>query len=148
MIQCELGINCRKKSWYHPTCINADVDSLPRKLKAKIKKMPLFQLCLADKMLCQLLHVVQFCTDVWFCSKECERFACRSQVNDGVREYSKALLWEGLNHIVRREAIRYGDGQSIIDYWAMDIIQFANKGHHKYFILAHQLLAGKCYHIQ
>ena len=81
-------------------------------------------------------------TDVWYCSDECRRH-CDSECRlDRVQEYSKALLWEGLNHLVRRDAVREGDGQAMLDHWALDLIQFSNNGHYKYTILAHQLLFG------
>ena len=60
-----------------------------------------------------------------------------------MQEYSKCVVWEGLNHLARRDAIREGDGPAMIDFWAIDLIQFMNGNHTKYTILAHQLLAGR-----
>ena len=43
---------------------------------------------------------------------------------------------------MRRDAVREGDGQAMLEHWALDLIQFSNNGHYKYTILAHQLLFG------
>lgn len=81
-------------------------------------------------------------TDEWFCSDTCHRKGRHDKSLDRVLEYSKALTWDGLNYLVRRDAVRNGDGKAMIDHWSFDLIQFSNKHHYKYFIIAHQLLFG------
>ena len=57
-------------------------------------------------------------------------------------EYSKALTLAGLNHEVRKDAVREGDGPAMVDHWSFDIIHFGNRNHPKYMALAHHFLAG------
>ena len=44
-----------------------------------------------------------------------------------------------------------GDGPAIMSHWKFDLLQFWNKSHPKYLILAYQMLAGKtcqaCLHL-
>ena len=85
-----------------------------------------------------------YISDIWLCSDGCQRQYYDDKRIDRVLEYSKSLLWEGLNHLVRRDAVREGDGNAMMQHWSMDLVQFANNGHYKYTILAHQMLFGKC----
>ena len=77
-------------------------------------------------------------SDNWFCSEECMTTGV-----DHVLEYSKGLLWKGLYHLANRDAIREGDGTMMIKFWKCDLVNFWNKGHNKYVIAAHLLLASK-----
>ena len=86
--------------------------------------------------------------DEWYCSENCERKAKSTRNLDRILAYSKAFLWHGLNHLVRRDAIREGDGPAMIDHWSLDIINFANNNHPKYLVLAHGLLTGACLSLQ
>ena len=81
----------------------------------------------------------------WYCSDACRRKGSDDKSLDRVHEYSKALTWDGLNHLVRRDAIREGDGAAVLEHWSLDLFQFANNNHPKYVVLAHQLLAGASY---
>ena len=81
-------------------------------------------------------------TDVWFCSDKCKRKSDSNKKLDGVFEYSKAITFDLLNHLVRKDAVREGDGLAMMDHWSFDLIQFANGNHPKYFTLAHHLLTG------
>ena len=78
----------------------------------------------------------------WFCSLACEKLGADELVTDGILEYSNALLYEGLCHIFFRDAIREGDGPTMISHWQINSIQFWNNNHYKYFILTHNMLAG------
>lgn len=42
-----------------------------------------------------------------------------------------------------KDAVREGDGEAMLMHWNINVIQFHNKGHNKYRILAHLLAAGK-----
>ena len=59
-----------------------------------------------------------------------------------MQEYSKALMFSGLVHLARRDAVREGDGPGMIDFWKIDMPQFWGEGHYKYVIIAHSMLAG------
>ena len=101
--------------------------------------------CFAVRFGAIISHIVdqfRFISDEWFCSPQCSRKGGDSNQVDRVLEYSRALTWDGLNHLVRRDAIRQGDGAAMMQHWALDMIQFANNNHPKYVVLAHQLLAG------
>ncbi|XP_078025695.1 uncharacterized protein LOC117260601 isoform X1 [Epinephelus lanceolatus] len=56
---------------------------------------------------------------------------------------TKALMWEGLNHLARKDAVREGDGPAMLESWKMDLIQFWSRSHPKYFIIAHNMLTSK-----
>ena len=74
----------------------------------------------------------------------CRRKGSDDKSLDRVLEYSKALTFEGLNHLVRKDAIREGDGQSVIEHWSLDLFQFANNNHPKY--VTHQLFESISVH--
>ena len=78
--------------------------------------------------------------DNWFCSDQC---ALEEESDDGVLEYSKGLLWQGLQHLANRDAVREGDGPALLKFWRLNMPQFWQNGHPKYFILGHWLLASK-----
>ncbi|XP_070564658.1 uncharacterized protein [Ptychodera flava] len=61
---------------------------------------------------------------------------------DHVYNYSCALLWKCLNDRVRKDAVRHNDGPMMVADWRHDTVDFWNKGHPKYLILAHRFLAG------
>lgn len=57
-------------------------------------------------------------------------------------EYVTALLLQGLLDQTQRDYVREKDGPMRMRLWKMNIIQFHNRNHHKYVILAHRLIAG------
>ena len=57
----------------------------------------------------------------WFCSDECNRL-----VNNDELAYTKALLWWGFYNLIVREAIRNGDGDRVMLYWKIAMVQFHN----------------------
>jgi hypothetical protein len=61
---------------------------------------------------------------------------------DHKKEYVTSLLLLGLLDQVQRDCVRENDGPMLMCLWKMNIIQFHNRNHHKYVILAHRLLAG------
>lgn len=62
---------------------------------------------------------------------------------DLVLNYTTALMWEGLNHLARKDAVREGDGPAMMESWKMDLIQFWSKSHPKYFNTAPNMLTSK-----
>lgn len=62
-------------------------------------------------------------------------------VDDEVLVHSKALLWRGLNHLARRNAIREGDGPAMARHWRVDMPEFWTHNHYNYLIIRHKLLA-------
>ncbi|XP_038069432.1 uncharacterized protein LOC119738598 [Patiria miniata] len=77
--------------------------------------------------------------DLWFCCDDC---ALGSEGDDSVQNYTKALMWRGLNHLARRWAVRHGDGKTMTSHWKMDLIEFWAFGHDKYLTMAQQFLTG------
>ena len=63
--------------------------------------------------------------------------------DDAVLTYSKAVLWDGLQLMVRHDAVREGDGKTMIEHWKLDLLQFWSRGHTMYFKIAHQFLASR-----
>ena len=51
---------------------------------------------------------------------------------DNKVEYSKSVLWNGLNNIARKDALRENDGERIICHWRFDHPRFQNNHHTKY----------------
>ena len=78
--------------------------------------------------------------DHWYCSEECE---LGEESDDGVLEYSKGLLWHGLNLIANRDAVREGDGPAMLKFWRLNMSQFWLFNHPKYLFLGHLLLVSK-----
>lgn len=60
--------------------------------------------------------------------------------------YVRALTYHGLMDLVRHDAVRENDGDAMMGHWRYDVVQFHNRHHPKYVVLAHRLLAGLvCY---
>ena len=87
----------------------------------------------------------------WFCSDNCQQQALkpkrmtvaeRLKGTDGSKEYVRLLLWNGLNDMVRKDAVRENDGLRMIRMWKFDLLYFFRHNHPKYFILAHRLLTN------
>lgn len=79
----------------------------------------------------------------WYCSKGCGEKAGRIGKGDGVLNYAKAVVWQGVNHLARRRLIRNGDGPGMVEYWQLDMLEFWKHKNYKYAILAHDLLTGE-----
>lgn len=86
-------------------------------------------------------------TQKWWCSDPCKTKKAKKNRKadkkpDYINSHSKALLWRGLNDLVRRDAVRENDGESMVAFWKIDLVEFSQKNHYKYSILAHRLIAG------
>ena len=81
--------------------------------------------------------------DKWYCCHPCACKAAQTGRDDGVLNYAKTVVWQGLNHLARRQVIRDGNGPGMMEMWRLDLIDFWQHNHTKYFILAHNLLVGK-----
>ncbi|ELT95942.1 hypothetical protein CAPTEDRAFT_186661 [Capitella teleta] len=126
MVECEAAERCRHHEWYHMECVGLRSEELPGNF---------FLFADQNKSFMKF-----FVSDVWFCSDD-----CRSDPSDSVdhiAEYSKAILYQGLRHRVFRSAIRQGNGIVIMQHWRLNIMDFWNKRHPKYMILAHNMLIG------
>ena len=66
------------------------------------------------------------------------------ETSDKTMTHFKRLALEGLNHLVRRDAVREGDGPAMASHWRIDMIQYWNRDHRKYRIIGHNYLASKC----
>ncbi|KAK5917352.1 hypothetical protein CgunFtcFv8_012249 [Champsocephalus gunnari] len=76
----------------------------------------------------------------WFCSSSCSMGAGGEE--DFLLNYTKAVLWEGLNHLARRDAIREGDGDAMTDFWRTDMVLLWSRKHMQLFNSSHQLITG------
>lgn len=84
--------------------------------------------------------------DVWYCSEVCRHESTRSVGIDHKYEYIKSVIWDGLNQMVRHDAIRQNDGPAMISFWRHDMLQFHQHHHPKYLILGHRLLASTLFY--
>ncbi|XP_026196227.1 uncharacterized protein LOC113148669 isoform X1 [Anabas testudineus] len=75
----------------------------------------------------------------WFCSESC---LLAADGEDYLLNYTRAVVWEGLYHMARRDAIQEGDGEAITDFWRMDLVLLWTREHLQLFNSGHQLLTG------
>ena len=72
---------------------------------------------------------------------------CKDNDNDERKDhvyiYTCALVFEGLKDLVVRDQVRENDGPGMLASWRLLVPQLWEKGHNKYLILAHKLIAGK-----
>ncbi|KAJ8297376.1 hypothetical protein KUTeg_023907 [Tegillarca granosa] len=117
MIFCD-NRKCKRGQWFHLDCVNLLEDEVPE--------------------------------GAWFCSDICKKSklsktskkkTMASRLSDGKKEYARAVMWRGLNHMVRKDAIREGDGERMITHWKFDLLEFYDHSHPKYFIFCHRLLS-------
>ena len=88
-----------------------------------------------------MLNIVYFLVPAqWYCSEMC---FIASDAHDHVLNYTKALVWEGLYNLARRDAVREGDGEAMTDFWKMDMVLFWTRKHTKDFTKCHRLLTGR-----
>ena len=80
----------------------------------------------------------------WYCSPDCQSKSRNGQRDkrDSKNAYVRALTFMGLMDLVRLDAVRENDGLAMMSHWRMDMLQFHNRHHPKYVLLAHRLLAG------
>ena len=62
--------------------------------------------------------------------------------DDHVLTYSRAILFDGLRDLCRRDCVRENDGPAIVSDWRLYSPEFYSNNHFKYSILSHNLLAG------
>ncbi|XP_076604643.1 uncharacterized protein LOC143331540 isoform X2 [Chaetodon auriga] len=75
----------------------------------------------------------------WFCSESCSR---ASDGEDFLFNYTRAVVWEGLYHMARRDAIQEGDGDAMTDFWKMDLVLLWTRRHLQLFNSSHQMITG------
>ena len=85
----------------------------------------------------QCVHLNRVPKGKWICDAVTER----ERGVDRKLEYTKAILWMGLNDRVRHSAVRANDGDGMISHWRCDMVEFFTRSHYKYFIHGHRLLS-------
>ncbi|XP_044023799.1 uncharacterized protein LOC122862399 isoform X5 [Siniperca chuatsi] len=75
----------------------------------------------------------------WFCSESCSKAA---DGEDFLFNYTRAVVWEGLYHMARRDAIQEGDGDAMTDFWRMDLVLLWTRQHLQLFNSSHQMITG------
>ncbi|XP_023286175.1 uncharacterized protein LOC111672837 isoform X1 [Seriola lalandi dorsalis] len=75
----------------------------------------------------------------WFCSESCSLAA---DGEDFLLNYTRAVVWEGLYHMARRDAIQEGDGDAMMDFWKMDLVLLWTRDHQQLFNSSHHILTG------
>ncbi|XP_063764454.1 uncharacterized protein LOC134881215 isoform X2 [Eleginops maclovinus] len=76
----------------------------------------------------------------WFCSESCSMGGCGEE--DFLLNYTRAVVWEGLNHMARRDAIQEGDGDAMTDFWRTDMVLLWSRTHLQLFNSSHQMITG------
>lgn len=61
---------------------------------------------------------------------------------DFLFNYTRAVVWEGLYHMARRDAIQEGDGDAMADFWRMDLVLLWNREHLQLFNSSHHMITG------
>lgn len=61
---------------------------------------------------------------------------------DFLFNYTRAVVWEGLYHMTRRDAIQEGDGDAMMDFWRMDLVLLWTRQHLQLFNSSHQMITG------
>ncbi|XP_064615651.1 uncharacterized protein LOC135479677 [Liolophura sinensis] len=127
MVGCAAQDDCLLKEWYHLECIGFSEEELPS---------------------CE-----------WYCTEECKLLYEDESVRQSSRlvkkrrtnttylpdfkfRYNTALAWRGLNLLCRRDAVREGDGDAMLSYWVMDLVDFYRTGKFESVTSAHRLLSS------
>ncbi|KAH3741064.1 hypothetical protein DPMN_047782 [Dreissena polymorpha] len=121
IIGCAAETMCKKVEWYHIRCFGIYPKNPPK--------------------------------GRWFCTDDCRSMMGkkgkvekkRQDVRPNVdfkQNYTKSILWCGLNLLCRRDAVREADGQAMLTFWKFDLVHFFWHRHPKYVILAHRPLAA------
>jgi hypothetical protein len=84
----------------------------------------------------------RYFSGTWYCSTECETLAAQSIDKDKVSEYAKSVVYHGLRMKAFKSAVREGNGLAMMADWKVNLLEFPNHRHHKYLILAHNMLIG------
>ncbi|XP_062602465.1 uncharacterized protein LOC134264190 [Saccostrea cucullata] len=164
MVECT-GMHCPGKNWFHVDCITGgqgDVD-IPDDFACSEECRRSYKFCCGvdlgrrepmiacDNPGCPVEWFHMKCIGLasapsgeWYCSR-CKDIAKTDEVVDKPdlhNMYVKALTYMGLMDLVRHDAVRENDGEAMMGHWRMDLVQFHNRHHPKYVVLAHRLLAG------
>ena len=81
--------------------------------------------------------------DDWMCAVCLYHGDNRS--DDHILQYSTGMVFDGLLHEARRDAVRENDGDRMISHWKMELPELPANRHYKYCIVTHHLIAGKFY---
>lgn len=160
MVQCGLVDRCRRHEWYHRDCLpaaeqNRAQDGERTFQRSECHIIVLFWCRGPDNLSlgsgsgpddsphldqCFLSPSDPFSPPApWFCSESCSAAA---EGDDFVLNYTRAVVWEGLYHLARRDAILEGDGDAMTDFWRTDLVLLWSREHLQMFGSAHRLLTG------
>jgi hypothetical protein len=73
---------------------------------------------------------------LWYCTPK-----CASKVQDCKYQYSRSIIFAGLNHEAFKSAIRANDGKRMKLYHKLHMVQLFNQGHDMYLRIYHRMLA-------
>ena len=149
VVRCSLGSECRRHEYYHTACLQEQ--DFTGKIMLWCVNWPWcflnvwsdsdwqFNQRLSTQIDSFIFDMDWFITD-WYCSEECLQ---GEGTDDGILEYSKELMYQGLLLLANRDCVREGDGEALIKLWKFHLPSFWENNHYKYVILAHQLIASK-----
>ena len=154
----ECSNNTCEVQWFHGSCVGLGPEHFQDEGNLSLMYYTLFYITICPFYLCAINFEYPLCgtyfnllpDELWFCSQSCKKYSEGKSFKkfgkisepDRKFEYTKALVWRGLNDMIRHEAVGRNDGRMMTLYWKMDMMSFCQRNHHKYFKLAHSLIAG------
>eukprot|EP00105_Crassostrea_gigas_P043801 XP_019927949.1 PREDICTED: uncharacterized protein LOC105340967 [Crassostrea gigas] len=164
MVECT-GANCPGNNWFHIDCVTGGDGDFEQSedFACSEECRGSYKYCCGvdlgkhepmigcDNTACPLEWFHMKCVGLktaprgkWYCNQ------CKSGTDqpesvvkpDLKNLYVRALTYHGLMDLVRHDAVRENDGDAMMGHWRYDVVQFHNRHHPKYVVLAHRLLAG------
>uniref|UniRef100_K1R5V6 Protein YNG1 n=1 Tax=Magallana gigas TaxID=29159 RepID=K1R5V6_MAGGI len=163
MVECT-GANCPGNNWFHIDCVTGGDGDFEQSedFACSEECRGSYKYCCGvdlgkhepmigcDNTACPLEWFHMKCVGLktaprgkWYCNQ------CKSGTDqpesvvkpDLKNLYVRALTYHGLMDLVRHDAVRENDGDAMMGHWRYDVVQFHNRHHPKYVVLAHRLLA-------
>lgn len=110
MIMCD-SAKCKSGKWFHFSCLDISDEDIN-----------------SDTWFCETCRTRQFSSDK------------TDNKEDLVFQYTRSLLYRGIGEMVRHKAVRHNNGPRILSHWKVDLFEFYEYHHPKYFVCAHQIL--------
>ncbi|XP_006824574.1 uncharacterized protein LOC102801699 [Saccoglossus kowalevskii] len=157
-IECSAGTNCSGKHWYHFECMGVDEQDAKQDwwCDDNCKQWSIFcckrnvedtWIGCENGAMCQngeWFHLqcrglTELPDEAWYCCAECEQV--HDPNVDSINEYSSAVTWRGLYHMVNKDCERENDGDGMLSNWKINMLDFWKQNHNKYLILGHRLIS-------
>lgn len=128
------NVNCKYECWYHRSCLENDIRERGKKGEPQNYLSP-------PKAQRKIGAKKQFTKN--FCTKDCE-----AEYEDELLRYYIInyyiiilIIFAGLNQQCYKSAIRFNNGDLMVAFSKLHMIQFYNKNHSVYFCIWHKTLS-------